>query len=279
MQKDILITGASGYVGARLYYDLSKEKFKVSGTYNSQQLSEEFEKLDITDKDAVRALVRLHKPAYIVHSAANASSGSCNKNPVSAILTNEKGTQNIVDAANEEGTTVIYISALVAEYQHSIYEQTKYKGEELVRGAKAGYIILRPSVVYGMSSNTTTDKPFNQILRNIDGKYPKTYDASWLFQPTWIGHISEIIAVIIDRDVRNQEIPVIVPENRSKFAIANDLLQKFGIRPDAVSEKSHRESKSYSTESLKALGLPTHHYNEIIDRIAEEIKNREKYII
>ncbi len=84
MNADIIITGASGYVGARLYLDLSKD-FRVLGTYKTKQLSEEFEKLDITNSGDVNDLVKSCKPNVIIHAAANASSKSCESDSMSAI--------------------------------------------------------------------------------------------------------------------------------------------------------------------------------------------------
>jgi dTDP-4-dehydrorhamnose reductase len=280
MQRNVLLTGASGYVGARLYYDLRKLNFNVLGTYNSTQLSEEFEKLDITDKKKVKELVRNNRPQVIIHSAAYASSSGCDKNPEKAVEINSIGTSNIVEAANSQGSLVIFISATVAEINHSMYEKTKTAGENIVKNAEAGYVILRPSVVFGMSPNTVTEKPFNQMLRNTEGKGPFEYDTSWRFQPTWIGHISEIISTIIeDKRIKNEEVQVVVREMKSKFDIAKDVLSEFHIPVTPKDEKSWRQSTDYGTASLTNLELPAYNYEEITKKIVNEIKNRDDYKI
>jgi dTDP-4-dehydrorhamnose reductase len=69
----LLITGASSYVGARVYFDLSKI-FEVVGTYHSSKLSEAFIKLDVTNKEDVGKVLEREKPDIIIHLAANASS-------------------------------------------------------------------------------------------------------------------------------------------------------------------------------------------------------------
>ncbi len=272
MENVVLITGASGYVGARLYEDLSKS-FRTIGTYNSKPLFKEFEKLDITDKNAVVELVKRHKPSFIIHAAANASSKSCDSDPAAAIRVNETGTKNIVEAANAVGAVVVYISATVAELQKSYYEKTKFSGENIVKGSKAGFVILKPSVIFGMSPNMTTDKPFNQILRNIQGTGPFTYDTSWRFQPTWIAHISETIDAIIRSGIRNTEALVVVPDMKSKFDIANDILVEFGKKAEPVNEKSWRPSTEFNLKKEEQLGLPTKTYEEMRDGIVNEVKN------
>jgi len=214
-----------------------------------------------------------------VHSAANASSKSCELDPMNAMLVNDIGTYNIVKAANRHGSFVIYISGTVAALQSNSYEKTKFKAEESVRHADAGYAVLRPSVIFGMSPNTTTDKPFNQMLRNIEGKGTPAYDMSWRFQPTWIGHISEIIGSIMDKGIRNEEVPVIVREMKSKFDIASDLLSEFGIKATPSDEKSHRPSSEHSIGGLIRLGLPIHSYAEMKGSIIKELRERDSYVL
>jgi dTDP-4-dehydrorhamnose reductase len=278
MDMDIVITGASGYVGARLYYDLSKT-FRTLGTYKTRPLSEEFEKLDITDSKMVEDLVKRYKPAAIIHTAANSSSKSCNSDPMGAISVNEMGTVNIVNAANKVGVAVIYISSTVAELQNNFYEKTKFAGESAVRKAASGYVILKPSVVFGMSPNTETDKPFNQLLRNTEGKGPFTYDTSWKFQPTWISHLSEIITSVMENNIRNKEILAVVPEMKSKFDVANDVLSSFRIEPQPVYEKNSRPSTEYKNTGLEPLGLPVRTYNEMKEGLIKEIRQKDKYVI
>ena len=109
----ILLTGASSYVGARLYIDLSK-KFEVLGTYNERSLSDKFVQLDITEAEEVKKVVSEFAPDIIVHAAANANARWCEANPEKAIALNQTSTNSIVDSANENGAKVILISSYAA---------------------------------------------------------------------------------------------------------------------------------------------------------------------
>ncbi len=192
---------------------------------------------------------------------------------------NQKGTENIVNAANKVGAVVIYLSSTVAELQKSFYEKTKFSGEAATRKANAGYIILKPSVIFGMNPNTETDKPFNQILKNVQGNGTLTYDTSWRFQPTWMAHLSEIIVSVIEKSITNKEIPALVPEMKSKFDIANDVLSSFGIDAKPIEERSWRPSTEYNTEELRNLKLPVRTYNDMKEGLVKEIKEKEKYAL
>ncbi len=277
LSQKIIITGASGYVGARLFLDLSKD-FETIGTYHSTQLSQKFEKLDITNGEEVMDFVRAHRPDVIVHAAAEASSKSCDADPQKAIAINQKGTEGIVNAADSVGALVVYISATVAELQNSMYEKTKFSAENAVRAARSGFVILRPSVVFGMSPNTTTDKPFNHILNDSKRKGKHTYDTSWKFQPTWLAHLSETVSDIANRKLKNIETAVVVDQMKSKYDIAHDILSKFRVKAQAVDEKSWRPSTPVSTAELARLGLPMHTYDEMIEGIVKEIKDKNRYM-
>ncbi|MEK7078733.1 MAG: sugar nucleotide-binding protein [Patescibacteria group bacterium] len=176
----ILVIGASSYVGARLYFDL-KSKFDVVGTYSSSQLSKNLIHLDITDKDEVKKVITENKPTVIIHVGNNASAKWCDANPEKAVLLNQTATQYIVDFANEMNAKVIYISTMGAIKPSNLYGKTKFKSEKIVKTAKTGYLILRPSLILGYSPNTTNDRPFNRLLKNLDEGFPAIYDTSWKF--------------------------------------------------------------------------------------------------
>lgn len=273
----ILITGASSYVGARLYFDL-KKKFDVIGTYYKNRLFKDLVELDITDENKVIETVRKFKPEVIIHVVANPSAKWCEENPELATRINQEGTKNIVEAANKINAKVIYISTGAAINPIGIYGKTKLAGEELVKSTKAGFVILRPSLIVGFSPNTTNNRPFNRILWNLDGKVPAVYDTSWKFQPTWIGHISEIIIAVIEKNITKEIIPIRVPELKTRFDVAKDILSHFGISAKAKNDNDKTPVISSSQEKLKQLGLPEYSYSEIIVKIVDEIKHRDKFL-
>ena len=268
----ILITGASGYVGARLYSDL-KKKHEVTGTYHSNKLFPELWILDIGNKKAVESLVKKVHPEIIIHVAANASASWCEKNPELAVKFNETGTKNIVYSANQIKAKVIYISSFEHANTKTLYGRTKEAGEKYVKEAKAGYIILRPCLIIGFSPNTMNDRPFNRFLKNITQHTPAVYDATWKFYPTWLKHIEEVIEKIIEKKIINETIPISIPEKKTRFNIAKDLLSDFNIdvKPEYPTNVAPLISEDLT--KLSELGLPYYTYDEIIKGIKKEIKD------
>jgi len=272
----VLITGASSYVGAGIYSYLKKDKFDIFGTYFSNKIFAELVKMDITDKSSVKKVIGKIKPKVIVHVAANPNARWCEEHEQEAILLNENGVKNIVDNANSIGSKVIYISSFAAINPNAIYGKTKLAGEKIIKETNSGWAILRPSLIVGYSPNTTNDRPFNRIFKNITEGTPAIYDISWKFQPSWLDHISEVIEQIIIREIYGVTIPIMIPELKTRFELAKDILSKFDIKVEPVDKKDESPVYEQKIDKLSELGLPTHTYEEMINKIVSDI--REKVI-
>lgn len=267
----ILIIGASSYTGARLYTDL-KKKYEVFGTYNANKLFPELIKLDITEPDEANQVISKVNPDWIVHVAANPDAKWCDANEKEAVEINELGTKNIVKAADKAGASVIYVSSTAVLKPVDVYRKTKLAGEKIVKKAKNGFDILQPSLIVGYSPNTTNDRPFNRILKNITDKTPAIYDTSWKTHPTWVGHISEVIDLIIERNILGETIPIAVPELKNRFEIASDILSAFDITVIPEDKDDQTPVTEVTEDKLKELNLPTYSHDEIIKKIVMETK-------
>jgi dTDP-4-dehydrorhamnose reductase len=272
----ILLTGASSYVGARLFLDLKKSN-NILGTFSGNQLSEKFVHLDVTDPEEVKKVLTANMPDVIIHAAASADARWCEANPAEAFKLNREATLNIVNVANDIGSKVIFISTFAAINPVNVYGRTKRESEAYVRQVKNGYIILRPSLIIGYSPNTTNDRPFNRILKNLDQKTEAIYDTSWKFQPTFIRHISEIIQEILEKKINNEIIPIAAKDLKTRFDIARDILDPFRIEVTPIDKQDSTPVIIDNLEKLFELNLTKYTYREIISEIIGEIKNREIY--
>jgi dTDP-4-dehydrorhamnose reductase len=275
MKEKILITGASSYVGTRLYFDL-RQKYETVGTYNATRLSDAFLHLDTTRKDDVKELINKVRPSAIVHVAANASAKWCEAHPDGAKSLNQEATSSMVEAAKDINAKVIFISSFSAMDTSNVYGKTKAESEKIVKKID-NWIILRPSLIIGYSPNTTNDRPFNRFLKNIDEKTPAAYDTSWRFQPSYLGHISEVITLVINRGINAQTIPISVPDLKSRFDIARDILTEFNIQVTPEDKQDKTLVLKDDLSKLKELGLPIYKYDEVIKNCIEEIKHKTRF--
>lgn len=270
----ILITGASSYVGARLFLDLSKVH-DVIGTYKGSKLSDKFIPLDITDAADAKRVIDKQQPDIILHAAASADARWCEANPEEAVKLNQESTRNIVEIANKAGSKIIFISSYAAINPINVYGRTKHESESHVKHAKNGYIILRPSLIIGFSPNAVNDRPFNRILKNLDQKTEAIYDTSWKFQPSYLGHISEVIIDVLSRKIINETIPIAVSDLKTRYDIAIDILKPFNIDVVSVDKQDNTPVVVEDLKKLDKLNLPKYSYEEIIAKIIDEIRHRE----
>jgi dTDP-4-dehydrorhamnose reductase len=272
----ILLLGASSYVGARIYFEL-KDKHTVTGTYATHKLSKDFLQLDITNKDSLDAIIRRQNPDIILHVANNASSKWCAVNPDKAVELNQTATRHIVDLANQTGIKILYISTMGAINPKNLYGKTKAESEKTVRQAVSGYLILRPSLILGYSPNTVNDIPFNRLLKNLYAGKPAVYDTSWRFQPTYIRHISDVICHCIKNNIWNDTISVAVPELKTRFDTARDILTPFGIKVEPTKESNTFTFFEDKLDGLYKYSLPRYSYDQMIELIVREIKECERF--
>jgi len=272
----ILLLGANGYLGARLFFDL-KKRFDVIGTYNKNQFFRDFIQLDITDKEQVERIFKQYSPDIIIHPANHASPRPAAEDPQGYERLNLLSTSYVREAADTIGAKVIFISSFAALNPDNIYGELKAKSEEDIKQTKAGYLILRPSLILGYSPNVQNDKPFNRILRCLDNKTVGEFDTSWQFQPTYIGHISEVIGTIIDKNVFNKVVHVFCPSIQTQYSTAKDILEPFKVDVKPVDKKMAMPIQERNESELVDLGLSTCSYEEMVSKIHEEIKNREKF--
>ena len=270
----VLVTGASGYVGAKLYQDLKDSgEHEVIGTCygsNRKPLFPELEMLNIRDVLEVYEFFQRTKPEVVVHTAANSSASWCEKNIAEAVNLNFNGTFKVVLGVREVGAKLIYISSFAAIEPDNVYGYTKALGEKVVR-KEQDYVVVRASTIYGQSPNTQNDRPHNRLLRSIEGCGPEKYEASIRFQPTWLRHLSEVVREVIKRDIKDEVIPVAVKDLMTRFEIAGDILRGFGVevKPDYHPERLSKDPVDLS--KLAELDLPRYDFEVMLPVIVEEI--------
>lgn len=154
-----LITGGGGQLGFDVRRDLLHRD--VSESDVAAPSSKE---LDITDARAVEKYIGIFQPNVIIHCAAYTNVDGAESDQEACRKVNVEGTRNLVRAAEKVDAKIIYISTdYVFDGENaepyeidaktnpkSVYGQTKYEGEEIVREYPKHFIV-RIAWIFGIN--------------------------------------------------------------------------------------------------------------------------------
>ena len=219
----IFVTGVCGQLGHDVVNNALSRDHEIIGSdihsvYSgvadgSAVTSSPYVQLDITDRDAVLAVIEEIRPDAIIHCAAwtavDAAEDDENRVKVHAI--NAVGTQNLADAAKAVDAKMLYLST---DYVFdgkgerpwepddkcyaplNVYGQSKLDGELAVSGTLNKYFIVRIAWVFGLNG-----KNFIKTMINVG----KTHDTvrvvnDQIGTPTYTLDLSRLLVDMVETD-------------------------------------------------------------------------------
>ena len=155
MSGPLLVFGAAGQVGQELLALAAARGIPVVGATRADA--------DITDADAVAALLAERRPRLIVNAAAYTAVDRAESEPDKAEAANTHGPDVLARAADAAGVALLHLSTdyvfdggKAEAYTEDdpmaplgVYGRTKAAGEAAVRAATRRHVILRTAWVYG----------------------------------------------------------------------------------------------------------------------------------
>ncbi len=196
---NILVTGANGQLGneMRIVTRGSKDKYIFTDVVSVEGLETTI--LDITDIEAIRAVVRENDVKAIVNCAAYTNVDSAETNQELAELLNAKAPENLAIAMKEVGGLLVHISTDYVfgkepyntpcrEDQKGtptgVYGLTKLHGEQNILASGCDYIIIRTAWLYSEFGknfvktmlNLTATKPELKVVLDQVGTPTYAYD-------------------------------------------------------------------------------------------------------
>lgn len=189
----ILVTGATGFVGAEILRRASRRGWRTRGLARHPERAEALGRLphvelfrgDVSRPDELdEALEGVEAVVHLVGIIAETARQSFEEAHV-------EGTRNVVEATLRAGVNrYLHMSALGVEdgRELSEYYRTKWRAEEIVRRSGLTATIFRPSLVFGRD-----DDFFNRFARIIRWSpvVPLPGGGRTRFQPVWLGDVAE----------------------------------------------------------------------------------------
>ncbi len=152
----ILLTGATGFLGAELLARLKGRRFRCltrspEAVARLKKYGCEVVLGDITEKVSVGKAAR--EVGVVIHAAALIKADSISDYR----SVNVEGTRNLVEAAKKAKVrNFIFLSSIVAAYERTTdYGKSKLEAEEVVKNSGLPFTILRISVMYGKNDTKT----------------------------------------------------------------------------------------------------------------------------
>ena len=224
---NVLVTGANGQLGNELrvvtcgcsdryvftdVVDASEESIAMLRKLAGQSVDTTTTKLDITDIEAIRKMVRENDVKAIVNCAAYTNVDGAESNQELAELLNAKAPENLAIAMKEVGGLLVHISTDYVfgkepyntpcrEDQKGtptgVYGLTKLHGEQNILSSGCDYIIIRTAWLY-----SEFGKNFVKTMLNLTATRPElkvVFDQ--VGSPTYAYDLAQAIVRIIERPV------------------------------------------------------------------------------
>jgi len=224
-RQTVLVTGASGCIGNKIYNLLSK-KYNCVGTYYSRIIPKGI-KLDLTSKVEALKVFNQVKPDIIIHAAAEKDPDQVKKNPQRTFKLNVEATRTIKDFAKNNLCKIIHLSTSYVfpgkqkgryiETDKCLgvndYSKTKIQAEKIIE-LHQNYIILRFDMVFGYNGPDKENGLFGKIIKT---KTEIGYDNKQKRQPMFIDDIARAVDFLL----ANRQAGI--------FHLGSDLLTKYKI--------------------------------------------------
>lgn len=221
----ILVTGANGQLGSEMRLVSAESSDRYVFTDVADLPGVETVKLDITDVDAVRAMVKECQVDVIVNCAAYTNVDKAETERELCAMLNAKAPENLAAAMKEVGGLLVHIST---DYVFGgdpyntpctedrtgtptgVYGQTKLDGEKAVLDIGCDHVIIRTAWLY-----SEYGRNFVKTMLNLTSSRPQldvVFDQTGT--PTYALDLARAITVVLEdyksyigRSERSREIP------------------------------------------------------------------------
>jgi len=281
MTRNVVVTGAAGFIGRWVVGELLSRGFEVTGLDNLSNGSERniaefrdndlftFVEGDVRDANSVKDLVSQDTDACL-HLAAEIDVQESLDDPQSHFETNVIGTQNILESCRQTdtrlglvGTCMVYdmvdseegIDETHPTKPASPYAGSKLAAEDLAESYYHGYdlpvTILRPFNTYGPFQKTGMAGGVVSIFtsRDIEGKPLKIFGDGT--QTRDLVYVTDTARFIVDATFSEEAVGEVINAGTGSDISINDLAELIATEGTEITHVEHHHPQS---EVQKLLG-------------------------
>ncbi|KAI9294677.1 NAD-P-binding protein [Neoconidiobolus thromboides FSU 785] len=212
--ETIIITGASGLLGRKVYQVIKSEgKFKNIIGLAFSRAEDDLIKIDLTNTEQVKQLFDTYKPNVVIHCAAERFPDKVESNPEETIKLNVQATKELGLLCKQYNTRLIYISSdyvfdgVKPPYSPNdlpnplnFYGKTKHEGEKELISIDFDLVILRVPVLYG-ETKYLKESAINCLIESVKSSDKQIkMDHLMPRYPTYVGDIAKLCKNLSDRN-------------------------------------------------------------------------------
>ncbi len=203
--KTILITGASGLLGGALAAEYEAMRLPIVPLYGVADG-------DLTDPQAVEAILAKHRPAAVIHCAALTDVDYCETHVPSAWQVNVEVTRQLAACCAESGARFAYISTdsvfdgtrgnwreSDAPAPCNIYARSKREGENAARNENPDSLVLRTNI-YGWHRHHNSRRKLSLaewIIERLEAGLEVPGFTDVIFSPILVNHLAAPILELL----------------------------------------------------------------------------------
>jgi len=284
----ILLTGASGFLGQHIYKTF-RPVYPIIGLGHSGSNCDR--KIDLTDLQALEALLDETKPDTIIHSAAIRDPDECVRKPETAKALHIDATKVMAEWCRKFGKRLVYIST---DYvfngknppynEQAVPDPVNLYGETKLAGEKAAAIcpdllIIRIALQYG-----TTDRPelsfIHKAIKTLSKGEKLELDNVQKRFPSLSADVAQALLELEKRHYKGL-VHMSNPVGITRYQMFRAIAAAFGFDPNLVVDTgkppqlsaNRPENCTFDLTLYKSLGLPPFHsFEEGLEMIKDEVK-------
>jgi dTDP-4-dehydrorhamnose reductase len=246
-RKRLLITGASGQLGAYLLRELGREGRDAvawSGSSRGERFGYDLRPVGLADDAALKSAFAEAKPDVVIHAGAIASIAACHAEPERARRVNVHGTEMLTDLAGRAGARLVFVSTdLVFDGERggyregdapaplSIYGRTKADAEAAVLAQPHG-VVARVSLMFGPSLSGRASFFDQQVAALRAGKPVTLFEDEWR-TPLSLSTAAAALVALADSDFTGL-LHVGGPDRLSRVEMGRHLAAHLGADPAVI---------------------------------------------
>lgn len=247
----MIVTGVTGFVGRHLRKHATAQSTSVVGTWFTRAPTDggNVQRLDVTDADAVRRLVKEVRPDVIVNAAA-ALSGTLASSAGWAV--NAQGAVNVARAAREYGVRLVHVSSdaifsgrpqpyTEEDLPEPIYPYgaAKAAAELAIAEVCPAAVIARPSLITGDGDELSRRE--RHMLALAAGEIDGVYFSDEVRCPVGVNDFAKACLELATTD-HSGVLNVTGPEAITLYDFACVIAQRHGCDSLNIRKSTHKEA-------------------------------------